>query len=144
MRDRRWRIPARRATVQLNVETVRVVGADDVELSHCRRSHQPKEADPEGRNRTRTTNCCAAPATACQPASSGVHCGDIEGYKTRTAKLLGPGATNWRLLLQFDADDGRVMWGDCGTRYFFVEEQRAREADFSNVRVQLQTSAKPR
>ena len=62
-----------------------------MELSHCRRSLQPKEEDAEGRNGTRTTNCCPAPATARQLTSNGVHCGDAEGYETNYLIALQAG-----------------------------------------------------
>jgi uncharacterized protein YwqG len=76
----------------------------------------------------------------CQLVSHGVCLGERNGSKTDKAKALASGVANWRLLLQLDTDDDwRVMWGDCGKLYFFVEEERARAADFSNVWVRLQT-----
>lgn len=77
----------------------------------------------------------------CQLACNGVYCGTPEGYQGTRAKALTAGAPSWRLLLQIDSDE-RVdyQWGDCGTLYFFVEEQRARAGDFTNVWLQLQCS----
>jgi len=75
----------------------------------------------------------------CQLASHGLYCGDASGYRDPRAEALRAGATNWRLLLQFDSDDELgVMWGDCGTLYFWVEEEAAREGDFGNVWLVLQ------
>jgi uncharacterized protein YwqG len=52
---------------------------------------------------------------------------------------LESGASNWRLLLQLDTDDDLgVMWGDCGTLYYWVEEQASRSGHFSNVWLILQ------
>ena len=70
----------------------------------------------------------------CQLVTNGLYCGDEKGYRDPRSKELEAGATNWRLLLQFDSDDKLgVMWGDCGTLYFWVEEHRSRVGDFSNA-----------
>lgn len=70
----------------------------------------------------------------CQLVTNGLYCGNEKGYRDPRAKELEAGAANWRLLLQFDSDDELgVMWGDCGTLYFWVEEHRSRAGDFSNV-----------
>jgi uncharacterized protein YwqG len=42
------------------------------------------------------------------------------------------------LLLQVDSDDVGMMWGDGGRLYFWIREQDARRADFSNVWMILQ------
>ena len=75
----------------------------------------------------------------CQLVSNGVYCGDPSGYKGPRAESLKAGAANWRLLLQVDTDDDLgVMWGDMGIIYFWVEEQKAKTGDFSNVWTILQ------
>ena len=75
----------------------------------------------------------------CQLASNGVYCGNPAGYKSSRASELGPGAAEWRLLLQVDSDDDLgVMWGDVGMIYFWVQEHAARTRDFSNVWLVLQ------
>lgn len=74
-----------------------------------------------------------------QLASSGVYCGDPEGYKNPRVKELRPGEKDWRLLLQFDSDDDiKAMWGDAGRLYFWVREHDARIGEFGNVWVVLQ------
>lgn len=76
----------------------------------------------------------------CQLVSNGLYCGDSSGYNDPRARLLQPGSYDWRLLLQIDADDDlEVMWGDCGTLYFWVQEQPARAADFSGAWLILQS-----
>ncbi len=48
---------------------------------------------------------------------------------------------DWRLLLQLDTDyDAGMMWGDCGTIYFWIREQDARARDFSKVWMILQSN----
>lgn len=77
----------------------------------------------------------------CQLVTNGLYCGDSSGYKNPRAETLKHGATQWKLLLQLDSDDDLgVMWGDAGTVYFWVEEQAARNGDFSNVWQILQCS----
>lgn len=75
----------------------------------------------------------------CQLVSNGVYCGNPEGYHSSRAAELAEGAGNWRLLLQLDSDDGAgMMWGDLGSLYFWVREEDARRADFTNVWMILQ------
>ncbi|MET0208232.1 MAG: YwqG family protein [Burkholderiaceae bacterium] len=77
----------------------------------------------------------------CQLVTHGLYCGDSSGYHDPRAAALRRGAANWRLLLQFDSDeDLNVMWGDMGRLYFWVEADRARRGDFSNVWVIMQCS----
>lgn len=75
----------------------------------------------------------------CQLASNGVYCGEGRYMNDPATAELSKGAGDWRLLLQVDTDDDiSSMWGDAGTLYFFVREQDARAADFSNVWLILQ------
>ena len=77
----------------------------------------------------------------CQLVSNGVYCGDSSGYNGPRAKELEGGASDWRLLLQLDTDDDAgVMWGDCGTLYFWVQAQDAAEGRFENAWLILQCS----
>ena len=74
----------------------------------------------------------------CQLVSHGFNCGDDAGWAAgMAAPGIVDGIKNWRLLLQFDSedtDDGLgAMWGDCGLLYFWIEQQRLLEKDFSNT-----------
>ena len=77
----------------------------------------------------------------CQLASSGIWVGDPQAYDTPEARQLGPGASEWRLLFQHEGDDDSdLMWGDCGSLFFWVKESDARQGDFSNAWLVLQCS----
>ena len=74
-----------------------------------------------------------------QLASHGLYLGDAYAYSSKEGKELLPGAKDWRLLLQIATDDELgVMWGDVGSLYFWVQEERAKQGDFSNVWLVLQ------
>ena len=75
----------------------------------------------------------------CQLVTNGLYCGDTSGYEDPRANQLRSCAGNWRLLLQLDTDDDlNVMWGDAGMIYYWVEEDKAKKGDFSNVWLVLQ------
>ena len=79
----------------------------------------------------------------CQVVSNGIYVGGPEGggkgYGEPRVETLKAGVSDWKLLLQLDTDDGTGwMWGDCGTLYFWIREQDAARADFSNVWMILQ------
>jgi uncharacterized protein YwqG len=82
----------------------------------------------------------------CQLASNGLYCGDATGYEDPKAKLLGPGAKDWRLLFQLDTDDDMqsgkpgMMWGDCGRLYFWIRQQDLVNRLFENAWMVLQCS----
>lgn len=77
----------------------------------------------------------------CQLVSNGLYCGDASGYNDPRAKALGEAASEWRLLIQLDSDDDlNVMWGDCGSLYFWIRESDAKAQRFENTWVILQCS----
>jgi uncharacterized protein YwqG len=77
----------------------------------------------------------------CQLVSNGLYCGNSSGYDDPRAKGLEAGSQDWRLLLQLDTDDDAgIMWGDCGTLYFWVRAQDAAEGRFENTWLILQCS----
>ena len=75
----------------------------------------------------------------CQLVSHGIYCGDQTGYADPRVGPLMAGASDWRLLLQFDSDDDLgVMWGDAGVIYYWVEAHAARAGRFDNSWLILQ------
>lgn len=71
----------------------------------------------------------------CQLLSSGLVLND----KSARSDELKQAADDWRLLLQLDTDEeADMMWGDCGTLYFWVKEQDAKACNFDDVRLILQ------
>lgn len=77
----------------------------------------------------------------CQLVSNGLYCGNSSGYNDPRAKSLEAGAADWRLLLQLDTDeDAGIMWGDCGTLYFWVRAEEAAAGNFQNSWLILQCS----
>ena len=66
-------------------------------------------------------------------ASNGLYCGDASGYHDPRAKELGPGRSEWQLLLQLDTDDNaEMMWGDAGTLYFWIKRADLANRNFAD------------
>lgn len=77
----------------------------------------------------------------CQLASHGLYCGDASGYNHPRAAELRAGATEWRLLLQIDSDDGaEMMWGDVGRIYYWIHRDTLAARDWQSVWLILQCS----
>jgi len=75
----------------------------------------------------------------CQLASNGVFVGGPGGCRDPRVLDLGPGADDWRLLLQVDSDDAAdVMWGDLGRIYFWIRDEDLGARRFDRTWVILQ------
>jgi uncharacterized protein YwqG len=75
----------------------------------------------------------------CQLASHGVRIGDPAVRADPQTSALAQGASQWRLLFQFDSDeDLGVSWGDAGCIYYWVKQEEAREGNFSSSWLVLQ------
>lgn len=70
----------------------------------------------------------------CQFASNGIYIGDQSFKDDPQYSELLPGMKNWELLLQVDSNEGLGMtWGDIGRIYFWIEKDKLKQLDFSNV-----------
>jgi uncharacterized protein YwqG len=77
----------------------------------------------------------------CQLVTNGLYCGDGQAYLSAEAERLKPGSADWKLLFQFDSDnDLDVMWGDCGTLYFWIRQQDSVAGSFDKAWLILQCS----
>ena len=84
-------------------------------------------------------------AAECQLVSQGFNVGEDDGWaQGMAAPGVAQGIADWRLLLQFDSedtDDGLgAMWGDCGLLFFWIEQQKLAQHDFTDTCVILQCS----
>jgi uncharacterized protein YwqG len=71
--------------------------------------------------------------------SHGIYCGDGRGFEEGRRRKLGPGAADWRLLLQIDSEgDVGMMWGDAGRIFFLIREEDLREGRFDRVHAEMQ------
>ena len=78
----------------------------------------------------------------CQLVTNGLYCGDRSGYQDPRRAELEKGASDWRLLAQFDSEEAKLgwMWGDVGRVYFWARQQEIEAADFTNCWAILQCS----
>ena len=77
--------------------------------------------------------------TECQLVTNGVFCGLPEGYSTRKAMRLRPGAADWRLVLQLASDKrAGFEWGDSGSVYVWMRDQDVRAGRFDQCWTILQ------
>ncbi len=76
-----------------------------------------------------------------QLVSNGLYCGNGDGYVKGRKQGLDAGATDWRLLLQIEAEyRAGMMWGDAGRLYFMIHKNDLRRQQFENVWTILQCS----
>ena len=77
--------------------------------------------------------------TECQLVTNGIFCGLPEGYASKKAMRLRPGAADWRLILQLASDEHvGFEWGDGGTIYVWMREQDVRTRRFDRCWTILQ------
>jgi uncharacterized protein YwqG len=74
-----------------------------------------------------------------QLVMNGLYCGDASGYRDPKRPELEKTCENWWLVLQVDSDDTiKLMWGDLGMLYFWVQESDRVRRDFSRTWMTLQ------
>ncbi len=75
----------------------------------------------------------------CQLVANGLYCGDATGYEDPRRRVLAPGASSWRHLLQLASDDNPgTMWGDDGNLFFWLDADSLDESDFVHIWMILQ------
>lgn len=75
----------------------------------------------------------------CQLASHGAFRRVAAGREDPQAASLARGVANWRLLLQIDSDESaRMMWGDVGRIYYWIEREALASRNFANAWLVLQ------
>jgi uncharacterized protein YwqG len=77
--------------------------------------------------------------TECQLVSHDLYCGDRSGYEDPKAYILKPGAIEWELLLQIASDENaKMMWGDVGSIYFWIQRKDLLNKNFEATWLILQ------
>lgn len=77
----------------------------------------------------------------CARVTSGLYCGDNEGYKNISEKQkaeIAADARNWVLLAQFGTLSDEIMFGDCGCIYFYIRKEDLASRRFDRVWLCLQ------
>ncbi|MFZ1042369.1 MAG: YwqG family protein [Anaerolineales bacterium] len=75
----------------------------------------------------------------CQLVSHGLYLGDGSGHDDPKAKELSAGAKDWELLLQIDSDDNaKMMWGDVGCIYYWIQREDLQLRNFDSAWMVLQ------
>lgn len=75
----------------------------------------------------------------CALVTSGIYCGDSEGYDSPEAKRIMAEPNDWVQLLQIDSDDNTgMMWGDAGMLYLWIRMSDLKQRNFSNTWLILQ------
>jgi len=71
----------------------------------------------------------------CQLVTHGIYCGGPEGYRDPRRAELEKGVSDWRLVMQFDSEEGSLgwMWGDLGRVYFWIRKQDLERGKFENA-----------
>ena len=70
----------------------------------------------------------------CEMATNGIYCGTPEPFKAAREKGMDVTARRWKLLAQFDSDEGLSwMWGDRGRLYFWIPVDDLEAGRFERV-----------
>jgi uncharacterized protein YwqG len=74
-----------------------------------------------------------------QLAANGIYCGDARAADDPRVRELLTDSRAWRLLLQIDTDDeAGMMWGDCGSIYYWMRREDLAAAQFDRAWCVLQ------
>lgn len=77
----------------------------------------------------------------CAGVANGIYCGDITDLTEKQRQKLLEESKEWTLLFQMSTvgnGDYELMFGDCGSIYFYIREQDLKDKNFENVWLILQ------
>ncbi len=77
----------------------------------------------------------------CARVTSGLYCGDAEGYKNISEECeaaIAADTKSWTLLAQFGTLSDEIMFGDCGCIYFYIRKEDLEAKRFDRVWLCLQ------
>lgn len=77
----------------------------------------------------------------CEQATNGIYCGAIPSVTEKQREELLHSSKEWTLLFQMptvETDDFELMFGDCGSIYFYIRKQDLQAGNFDNVWLILQ------
>lgn len=77
----------------------------------------------------------------CEEASNGIYCGNTPAVTEARQKEMLRNSRDWVLLFQMstvETEDYELMFGDCGSIYFYIKKQDLQEKNFDNVWLILQ------
>jgi uncharacterized protein YwqG len=73
--------------------------------------------------------------------ANGIYTGNGEWLNHPELEAYRQSSRDWRLLLQVDSDDNSgMMWGDLGTLYFWIKDEKLRKKQFLDTWMILQCS----
>lgn len=77
----------------------------------------------------------------CEEVTNGIYCGGIPDVTDAQQEELLRNSREWVLLFQMstvETEDYELMFGDCGSIYFYIRKQDLKERNFDNVWLILQ------
>lgn len=77
----------------------------------------------------------------CAEIDHGIYCGDVPKLSDEQREQLLADSNEWVLLFQMSTvtgEDYELMFGDCGSIYFYIKKKDLRERNFDNVWLILQ------
>lgn len=77
----------------------------------------------------------------CEEVCNGIYCGNIPEITDEQREKMLEGSKEWELLFQMSTvanEDYELMFGDCGSIYFYIKKQDLQKKNFDNVWLVLQ------
>lgn len=77
----------------------------------------------------------------CEEVCNGIYCGNIPEIIDEQREKMLEGSKEWELLFQMSTvanEDYELMFGDCGSIYFYIKKQDLQKKNFDNIWLVLQ------